>query len=136
MYILGHDESHKQAGTPCWTKDEEAQLIDLRSKGMSSREIAIEIGKTRMAILGKLNRMKLNIASDKGRRTLKKKLSFKYDTMPDLGRCCWPLEKGAWCCAEAIPGRPYCQEHHLQSRPDPYPKPLDENYAVMLSRIG
>jgi GcrA cell cycle regulator len=42
-----------------WTKDEIDQLVDLWSKGLTSREIGNVVGKSRNAVIGKAHRMQL-----------------------------------------------------------------------------
>lgn len=134
MPILGHNEPHPTTGTKTWTREEEEKLLELRTKGLSSREMAIEMGKTRMAILGKLHRMKLNVAADEGRRTLKKKKSsFKFEPMPDRGSCMWHTDGEGWCRKGSLPGKAYCQHHHQLSQPNPPPKPLNEKDVLFLA---
>lgn len=47
------------ARTNLWTKDEDEQLRALWSKTLSARQISISIGRTRNAVIGRANRLKL-----------------------------------------------------------------------------
>jgi hypothetical protein len=42
-----------------WSEYEEHRLMKLRRQGMSAREVAAVLGKSRNAVIGKLDRMKL-----------------------------------------------------------------------------
>jgi GcrA cell cycle regulator len=53
---------------PPWTPEKTARLLELRAKTLSSGRIAAEMGTTRNAVIGKLNRMGFRLLSQKHTR--------------------------------------------------------------------
>jgi GcrA cell cycle regulator len=117
----------------------EQQLTFLRDNwgAISAQQIGDKIGKTRNAVIGQANRLKLKIigSTAKHRASSTRKIpDYRTQTirseivMPkkvyeritvanvkDI-HCRWPIgnprEKGfMFCGSEAVPGKPYCLEH-------------------------
>jgi hypothetical protein len=47
----------EQCFAPKWTDDEIKTLLDLRNQGLTLREMAEKLGRTRPSIIGKLRRL-------------------------------------------------------------------------------
>lgn len=111
-----------------WTPEQESQILELNKKGYTANQIAKNLGdgKTRSAVIGKLNRLKQKcIGSGRHMKTNKQKempvletahKGARNITILDLKRneCRFPTAhngKHLFCGKHAENGL-YCQEHH------------------------
>ena len=127
---------------PTWTPERVDQLKIYFEAGLSCRDIAVNIGVSRNAVIGKLSRLNLTRTTPDERRARRKKSTAKqqlrllqevYEQEPDDApivstnncslfelseqRCRWPISTpGAddfcFCGNTPLGGMPYCSGHY------------------------
>jgi len=95
-----------------WTEVLVRRLTALWRSGKSAREIAVEMGVPKGAVVGKAHRLGLPA---KTRVLHEKGIAAAGVMMPTQG-CLWPLERPGeprfrFCGAPVVEGKPYCLEH-------------------------
>lgn len=121
-----------------WTDERVDKLQNLWRQGISSSEIADQIGGTRNAIVSKLYRLSLlgerlvvkrrqRRASPSSTSSTSSTIAYWDDDSPtltsladlDWRQCSWPIgrthHKG-YCGAQSAPGQSYCQQHVQRSK--------------------
>jgi GcrA cell cycle regulator len=124
-----------------WTEEREAELRRLYGLGLSADAIAAELGITRNAAIGKIDRLGLSKGARRVRSTRFVNHGNRFDvtdavpplpampggsnipiaqrrTLPELNNsmCRWPFGEPSspdffFCGADAIPNYPYCGVH-------------------------
>jgi GcrA cell cycle regulator len=127
--------------TTVWSEDKINILTDLTHKGLSARLIGERMGITRLAVIGKWNRLGMSVPRmakvvktrtyDAKPRVFQLTQNYKNITepslsieeptgklwrgdLPKIGCCKWPYgQKGdwQWCTEAKLAGKPYCDYH-------------------------
>ena len=115
--------SHCYCGGTFWTPDMVKRLVELRRKGMTTSQIADDLGLSRGSVAGKWSR--LTEAEKMGkipmvqplldRPNLPQRLQLRNMDW-SLTSCSWPEgdpQEGDFhfCGADIVAGRPYCDRH-------------------------
>ena len=127
-----------------WDESKCTELEKLWLAGKSAREIGLELHTSRMAVIGKANRM--GLASKKADKD--RELRFPTYTP---STCQWidgdPPGEYSYCGAEVQAGSSYCPEHRAvcyqagsswterQGKKDRYGKPPRHNWGPLQSRF-
>ena len=112
-----------------WTEDHIKTLIALWEEGLTTSQIGERIGITKNAVVGKVHRLGLpKRGSPIKPKPEKKKTNVVSMAQLRPGMCVWPIGDPAtddfyFCGAEAMEGRPYCEEHCARA----YVKPSKED---------
>lgn len=131
MHILGHNEPDQKAGAPTWTEEQIVSLRKLVASGLSPRTIADMLGKTRNAVIGKINRIKVKVAVPKP-TPRKAMVTGQLPPMPWSG-CLYCDHDNNWCGKETLTGLAWCEDHYAVVYQRPKPK-LDVGYWVKIAR--
>ena len=115
-----------------WTESQVKILIEMVTLGNTAREIGDKIGKTRNAVIGKINRLKLPFRPKKDPTKKKASLPIKASMPPLTSGCQWDCD-WEWCGKPTRPGSAYCQAHYEVSILSPQPK-LDVDALVKLAQ--
>lgn len=108
-----------------WTEDEDQQLREHLSTGLTYSQIALKMGKTNGQIAGRCSRLNLKKPKTPSKsiinvKAMKPRILFE-DNQAVLnlkqGECKFPLgdvakKDFAFCSEEVRPGSPYCPSHH------------------------
>lgn len=113
-----------------WPRERIDRLIAMYKAGQGASIIALALGTTRNAVLGKANR--IGLSRQEGRVLPPKTAAVQfgnYDPFPDRG-CLWNTD-GHWCGCRTRLGSAYCENHYNLSVQSPRP-PLDVSFLASL----
>ena len=98
-----------------WTPKRVSALIALWNEGLSTSEIGGRLGVTKNAVVGKVHRLGL---PKRGSPIKHKPKPTQIIGLASLrpGMCSWPdgepgTDEFNFCGLNAVPGKPYCDEH-------------------------
>ena len=106
-----------------WTPERVAELSKLWGTGASAAQIGRALGVTKNAVVGKVHRIGLPSRPVPTRRPEpeeERPVSPIRLMRADGPSCQWPFgdpqeEDFRFCGASALPGKPYCAEHHARA---------------------
>ncbi len=101
-------------GPLIWTDDDNTVLQELWGTGITARQIGVEIGRTRAAVIGRANRMGLSKPKIKKPEPI---VVVELAPTSKAAGCQFPLGKYPYhyCNAKTTPGAStsvYCEEHY------------------------
>lgn len=101
-----------------WTSEEDELLVLYLNENISCRDVAIKMGKTRNAVIGRKARLGINSVRDKPKKEIVKLPSIApVASFPNHGHCVYPIgdirQDGFSFCGLSVNGRKqYCERHY------------------------
>lgn len=113
-------ENPKNSIREPWTNEEMARASAMWEQGVFAKDIALQMGRSRNAVIGKMHRMKtvrLVIQKPIQKPTRHKVKPFPPPSLGvtfmelEDGMCKWPVNAGMYCGFPTLLNRPWCAMH-------------------------